>query len=163
MSFHMHLRAVPQSDIQPDGKWLSTFMRNSWRDSQEEFTAGIATAVEKDFDEVNHLYTGSADGTGDPNAPATLPVFGGTTIDSEVGPPFLIMTPLQVKQAAAFLEAASFEDLWTASKDGIFGPLGSFMYEAEAEAIFLQHHNDLLSFYRQAAGADHSVVKAFWF
>ncbi|GAA2154180.1 hypothetical protein GCM10009760_52820 [Kitasatospora kazusensis] len=158
----MHLRAVPQDEIQPQSGWLATFMQNSWR-REEEFTTGIACAIEKDFDDVEQLYTGSAEGAGDVGGPAALPVFGGSSVDSEVGPPFLIMTPLQVKQAAEFLEAAAFDVLWSASKEAIFGPRGSYAYEAEIEAIFLQHHQGLLSFYRQAAGAGHSVVKAFWF
>ncbi|MFJ5924661.1 DUF1877 family protein [Kitasatospora sp. NPDC092948] len=126
-----------------------------------EFTAGIATAVEKDFHGVNHLYTGSADGAEDSDVPAAPPAFGGTPVGSEDGPPFLILTPLQVSQATAFLEAASFDELWAASKDGIFTPLRGHLYEVEARDFFLQHHTDLHAFHRQAAGAGHSVVKAF--
>jgi hypothetical protein len=55
VSFHLHLRATPIGEVQEDFASLSRFMRASWEAHAEEFAAGIADSICKDFGPVNEL------------------------------------------------------------------------------------------------------------
>ncbi|MHA6764852.1 DUF1877 family protein [Streptacidiphilus sp. PAMC 29251] len=156
----MHLRAAPPEEIHADGAWVEAFMLAAWADHQEEYTAGIADSIAKDFAGVNHLYTGAPDGPTDPGNPSGLPIFGGELVPREDGPPFLILHPQHVGEAAAFLEAASFDALWDASGAAISASLGD---PTLAREIYLSHHEGIVRFYRAAAGAGQAVIKAFWY
>lgn len=77
-------------------------------------------------------------------------------------PPFLILRPAQVREAADFLAAASFDDLWKAARAKVLPPFSAFD-EAEVKGWFLIHHTDLQGFYTRTAATGHTVVKAFWY
>ncbi|WP_370087779.1 DUF1877 family protein [Streptacidiphilus sp. MAP12-16] len=157
----MHLRAAPSAEIHPDSAWIEAFMLEAWGNHQEECAAGIADSIEKDFAEVNQLYTGTPDGPADAGNPSGLPIFGGELVPREDGPPFLILPTEQVGEAAGFLNVASFGSLWQASGAAISANWGgdpTFVRE-----IFLSHHEDLVAFYQAAADVGQAVLKAFWY
>ncbi len=136
-------------------------MLAAWDRRREECAAGIANAIEKDFAEVNRLYTGAPDCPAGPGSPSGLPVFGGEPVLRDDGPPFLIMPTEQVGAAAAFLNEASFDALWLASGAAISANQGGD--PAFVREIFLSHHGGLVAFYGAAADADQAVLKAFWY
>ena len=78
----------------------------------------------------------------------------------EDGPPFLILWPEQVGEAATFLKLASFDLLWETSGAVISAGRGD---PALAREIHLSHHEGLVAFYRAAADAGQAVLKAFWY
>ncbi|MBF9067079.1 DUF1877 family protein [Streptacidiphilus sp. NEAU-YB345] len=135
-------------------------MLTAWSNHQEEYAAGIADSIEKDFEGVNHLYTGDPDGHEGAGSPSGLPVFGGDLVPHEDGPPFVILQPVQVKEAAAFLNAADFDSLWDASGAAISAPWGDLTLARE---IYLSHHEGLVAFYQTASQAGNAVIKAFWY
>ncbi|GAA2745978.1 DUF1877 family protein [Kitasatospora cinereorecta] len=139
---------------------METFMLTAWSNHQEEYTAGIADSIEKDFAGVNQLYTGAPDGPEDAGDPSGLPVYGGELVPCEDGPPFVILRPHQVGEAAAFLNAADFDSLWDASGAAISSTWGDTTLDRE---IYLSHHEGLRAFYRTAAQAGQAVIKAFWY
>ncbi|MFF0295259.1 DUF1877 family protein [Kitasatospora sp. NPDC004614] len=159
MSYHLHLRAVPPADVRPDGAWLEAFMWASWADHHNECTAGIADSIEKDFGRVNQLYTGTPDGPEDAADPSGLPIYGGELVFHGDGPPFVILRPDRVREAALFLRTADFDALWTASGTAL-QDCGDLALDREN---YLSHHHGLATFYRTAARSGNAVVKAFWF
>jgi hypothetical protein len=156
----MHLRALPSAEIRPDGPWIEAFMLAAWSNHRDEYSAGIADSIEKDFAGVNHLYTGAPDGPENPGDPSGLPVFGGELVPRGDGPPFLILHPRQVAEAATFLHAADFDSLWEARGAAISSNWGD---PTQAREIYLSHHAGLLAFYQAAAQAGQAVLKAFWY
>ncbi|MHA6757854.1 DUF1877 family protein [Streptacidiphilus sp. PAMC 29251] len=152
MSYQLHLRAVPAAEIKPTNEWLEEFMLAAWSNRQEEYAAGIAYSIKKDFAAVNRLYTVAG-------SPSSLPIYGGDPVTCQINPPFLIMKPEQVRKASAFLDKVHFEALW-----GNVGGAISESWEDStiARSAFLAHHEGLTAFYRAATQAQQSVVKAFW-
>ena len=158
MTYHMHLRALPPTEVQRDGEWVEAFMEAAWRNYEEEYETGVTWAIEKQFDGLAHLYTGIPDGrfAGDPSG---LPVFGGESIPYPLqgGPPFLIMMPEQVQAAWEFLDGASFDALWAAS-----GPALSEHWP-DAGSVYRDHHRRLSEFYEDTARCEEAMIKAFWY
>ncbi|WP_160160978.1 DUF1877 family protein [Actinomadura sp. K4S16] len=135
-------------------------MLAAWAKHQEEYAAGIADSIEKDFAEVHQLYTSASGGPPDAGDSNGLPIFGGDPVPREDGPPFLILRPEQVGEAATFLKLASFDLLWEASGAVISASWGD---PTLAREIHLSHHEDLVAFYQAAADAGQAVLKAFWY
>ncbi|MFE0463435.1 DUF1877 family protein [Kitasatospora sp. NPDC058965] len=159
MSFHLHLRAVPPAELRPGSPWTTAFMLAAWGNRREECAAGTAESIEKDFAGVHQLYTGAADGPADTGDPSGLPIFGGELVPHEDGPPFLILHPHRVAEAAAFLSAADFDSLWEAA-----GTALRATGDPEVDRdLYLSHHRGLAAFYRTAADTGHAVIKAFWY
>ncbi|MFI1811346.1 DUF1877 family protein [Streptomyces sp. NPDC020422] len=159
---HMHLRAAAEAEIRDDHAWLEAFMSRAWEHHQVECAAGIADSVEKDFHLLHELYSAS------PDPAAWLPVFGGrqpagAAADAVPDPPLILLEPAEVRTAAAFLAGTAFEELWDAGGAKIVAHFGPDWAEALVEEIFRSHHRDLTAFYRRAAAAGHTVVKAGWF
>lgn len=83
MSFHMHLRAIRETEVQDSYSWLEEFMEAAWSDRWEaERDAGIAHAIEKDFGPVHEFHTAAATlGDDDPGSwKCELPVYGGRPV-----------------------------------------------------------------------------------
>ncbi|MFD7639637.1 DUF1877 family protein [Kitasatospora sp. NPDC059795] len=157
MSYHQHLRALPPSELVLDPGWLAEHMTAAWERLPEEYAAGVAHAVEKDFFVHALLYTGGSEAADDPSDVRTLPVFGGRPVFREDGePPFAVMTPEQVARTAAYLAQADFDALWAAAGEQLGGTAAD---RDHLRAL----HEQLAAFYGRAAAAGHSVVKAFWF
>lgn len=135
-------------------------MLAAWANHREEYTRGIADSIEKDFAGVSQLYTGAPDGPEDAGDPSGLAVYGGELVPREDGPPFLILQPHQVGEAAAFLNAANFDSFWDASGAALSAIWGD---PAFAREIYLSHHEGLVAFYQTAAQAGQAVIKAFWY
>lgn len=159
---HMHLRAAAEGEIRDDHSWLEAFMATAWEHHQVEYAAGVACSIEKDFHLVHELYSAS------PDPAAWLPVFGGrqpagATPDAVPDPPLVLLEPAEVRTAAAFLSAVSFDELWDAGGAKILAHFGPGWAEALVVEIFRSHHRDLTAFYGRAAAAGHAVVKAGWF
>jgi hypothetical protein len=164
MSVEMQLRAVPESEIRENWDWLEQFMGAACEDErfQEERQAGIAEAVEYHFHALHEVYAAAHTPTG----PQTweLPVFGGSPVHcaDHSRPPFVILRPAHVREAARFLATVSFDDLWEAARPKVLPPFAAFD-EAEVKDWFLTHHTDLHAFYSRTATTDDAVVKAFWY
>ncbi|MEU3916747.1 DUF1877 family protein [Streptomyces sp. NPDC029004] len=167
MSFHMHLRAIRETEIQDDYSWLGDFMEAAWSDHWEaERDAGIAHAIEKDFGPVHELHLAAAalvDGAVE-SRECELPVYGGRPVyhPSHDQPPFVLLTAAEVREASDFLTTASFDALWEAAGAKIAAPYRGWD-EAEVKDIFLGHHAGLGAFYGRAASTGHAVIKAFWY
>ncbi|WP_405890129.1 YfbM family protein [Streptomyces sp. NBC_00133] len=167
MSFHMHLRAIRETEIQDDYSWLEEFMEAAWSDRWEaERDAGIAHAIEKDFGPVHELHTAAATLVDDDpgSRKCELPVYGGRPVyhPSHDQPPFVLLTAAEVREAADFLTTASFDALWAAAGAKIAAPYRGWD-ATEVKDLFLGHHESLNSFYRRAASTGHAVIKAFWY
>jgi hypothetical protein len=158
VSFHMHLRATTSNEAPEDFSSLRDVMWAAWEDHQQEFAAGIAESIEKDFGHLHKLYTMGADESDATNAASTLPIFGGRHIPSPTKdqPPFVILNPAEVRGAADFLMTVSFDERWRAA--GTYNG-----WEDENRNTFLGYHTDLRTFYGRAALAGHTVIKAFWY
>ncbi|WP_431989743.1 DUF1877 family protein [Streptomyces albogriseolus] len=94
----------------------------------------------------------------------TLPIYGGRPVPHSAdadpsNPPLMLLEPPEVSQAADFLAAVSFDQLWNVARARIMGPGWD---EAQARQEFLSCHRDLQRFYGRAASAGHAVVKAVW-
>ncbi|MFF7408843.1 DUF1877 family protein [Streptomyces lydicus] len=108
----------------------------------------------------NDLYAAAGALCTDADEPWTRPIYGGRPVPHSTdadpsNPPLMLLEPSGVSQAARFLTAVSFDDLWNAV-DATFAALGWTRQE------YLEHHRDLQEFYGQAASAGHAVVKAVW-
>ncbi|SBT42087.1 DUF1877 family protein [Micromonospora auratinigra] len=156
MSFHMHLRATAPNDVPEDYSSLRDFMWVAWEAHPEEYAAGIADSIDKDFGRVDELYTKGVDRGDATSAASTLPIFGGRHVHSPTKdqPPFVILNPAEVRGVAEFLRTVSFDERWeiAGTHDG---------WEDENRSTFLDYHNDLRTFYQRAAQAGHAVIKAF--
>ncbi len=82
-------------------------MLTAWDNHREEYAAGVADSIEKDFAGVNQLYTGAPDGPKDATDPSGLPIFGGELVSREDGPPFLTLRPHQVAEAGGGVKGSS--------------------------------------------------------
>ncbi|SIN45034.1 DUF1877 family protein [Micromonospora cremea] len=163
MSFHMHLRATTSKEAPQDFSSLLDFMWTAWEEHQQEYTAGIADSIEKDFGHVHELYTMGADQGDATNA--ALPIFGGRHIHSPTKdePPFVILNPAEVRGVAEFLRTVSFDERWQIVGTELSKPYIGWEDKNAARNVFLGYHNDLRTFYGRAALAGHSVIKAFWY
>lgn len=166
MSFHMHLRAVQESEVRHDYAWLTDFMGAAWDWDvhQAEFAAGIAESIEKDFSAVDELYRAGRllpEGQG---GIWELPVFGGHNVDhpTYTRPPFVHLTPAATRQASAFLTSVSFDALWESSP-GLHTGFGPDWAVEDVRDLFLRRHTGLRTFYDRTATAGKAVVKAFWY
>ncbi|GAB3175118.1 uncharacterized protein DUF1877 [Micromonospora palomenae] len=165
MSFYMRLRATASNEVPEDFSSLLDFMSTAWEAHQEEHTAGIADSIDKDFGHVHELYTTGAD-HGDTTNPAnTLPIFGGRHMHSptEDQPPFVILTPAEVRRTALFLRSLPFDERWQIAGTKLSKPYIGWEDKNAARSIFLGYHNDLRTFYERATRAGHAVIKAFWY
>ena len=92
MGYHMHLRAVPASEVRLDHAWLEEFMLTCWDSDVHpaEYAAGIAVSIQKDFDSVNGLYETAGPLPEAPDSAWELPVYGGDLVHhpAEEQPPF---------------------------------------------------------------------------
>jgi hypothetical protein len=164
MSIHLHVRAVAESEIRDDHTWLAAFMSEAWDNHPDEYAAGIADSINKVWGTVNDLYA-AADVLGtDADKSWTLPIYGGRPVPHSAdadpsNPPLMLLEPPGVSQAADFLAAVSFDQLWNVAGARIIGPGWD---EAQARQEFLNYHRDLQGFYGRAASAGHAVVKAVW-
>ncbi|MGQ4417083.1 DUF1877 family protein [Streptomyces sp. SAS_269] len=167
MSFHMHLRAVPDSGVRLEYAWLHAFMGAAWDWDvhQAEYEAGVAESIEKDFSAVNDLCEAGSELSEGRGGVWELPVFGGDLIShsADEQPPFLHLPPDAVRQAAAFLRDVSFDVLWGTAGPKLHASFGPGWAEADVREIHAQHHADLSAFYQRAATAGEAVVKAFWY
>ncbi|WP_129307228.1 DUF1877 family protein [Streptomyces sp. L2] len=164
MSIHLHLRTVAESEFRDDHTWLAAFMSEAWDNHPDEYAAGIADSIEKVFSSVNDLYAAAEVLEADVDKPWTLPIYGGRPVAHSAdadpsNPPLMILEPPGVSQAAAFLAAVSFDELWNIAGAKLSGWAGE---EAAVRQEFLDIHQDLQGFYRRAASAGHAVVKAVW-
>ncbi|POX56626.1 DUF1877 domain-containing protein [Streptomyces sp. Ru71] len=161
MSIHLHLRAVAASEIRDDHTWLAAFMSEAWDNLPGEYAAGIARSINKVFNSVNDLYA-AAESTGSgADQSWTLPIYGGRPVAHSADlfdPPLMILDQPGVSQAADFLAAVSFDELWNTAG----AKLSLFQDASLARQEFLDHHRDLRGFYGRAAAAGHVVVKAVW-
>jgi hypothetical protein len=167
MSFHMHLRAVQNSEVRHDHAWIMEFMGAawSWDVHQAEYEAGIATSIEKDFSSVHELYEAGSDLVEGRGGEWELPVYGGDTVHhpDEEQPPFVHLTPDAVRRASAFLAAVSFDGLWETAGPKLHAEFGAGWPEDDVREIYAEHHADLRDFYQRAALGGDAVVKAFWY
>lgn len=111
-------------------------------------------------DAVNDFYAAADVLCTDADEPWTLPIYGGRPVPHSADadpsdPPLMLLETSGVSQAARFLTAVPFDDLWNVV-DARFTALGRTRQE------HLEHHRDLQEFYSQAASAGHAVVKAVW-
>ncbi|MFG2331063.1 DUF1877 family protein [Streptomyces sp. NPDC048604] len=160
MSIYLHFRAVAESEIRDDYTWLAAFMSEAWENDIEEHAAGIAHSINKGWDAVNDLYAAADALCTDADEPWKLPIYGGRPVPHRTdadpsNPPLMFLEPPGVSQAARFLTAVSFDELWNVA-GARFSGLGWTRQE------HLDHHRDLQEFYGQAASAGHAVVKAVW-
>ncbi|MEU8531037.1 MULTISPECIES: DUF1877 family protein [Streptomyces] len=164
MSFHMHLRAVPAGEVRADAVWLETFMRDAWDAHAVESAAGVSTSIEKDFGVVGQLHSAAVSLDESDGGSCELAVYGGRVVDVLGGrrPPFVLLGPEEVREAAAFLDRADFDALWAMMGARLAGP-GSGTDEDELRQHIRGHHVRLQGFYRRAAAAGYEVVKAFWY
>lgn len=164
MSFHTHLRATGAGEVPEDFASLSDFMWDSWDLAAEGFAAGISMSIQKDFNAVDSLYTGVTCHSKGASLPNTLPIYGGRLISNAAKdqPPFVILDPPQVREAAEFLETVSFDGLWQAAPPEVTRPYQGWD-EAEVKNIFIGYHDKLRAFYKRATLAEQAVIKAFYF
>ncbi|MDV5143398.1 DUF1877 family protein [Streptomyces sp. SBC-4] len=160
MSIYLHFRAVAESEIRDDHTWLAAFMSEAWENDIDEYAAGIAHSINKGWDAVNDLYAAADALHADADRPWELPIYGGRPVshsdDADPSdPPLMLLEPSGVSQAAGFLAAVSFDELWN-----VVG--GRFSARGWTRQEYLEHHRDLQEFYGQAASAGHVVVKAVW-
>ncbi|MFJ9419092.1 DUF1877 family protein [Streptomyces sp. NPDC101227] len=167
MSFHMHLRAVENSEVRHDHAWLEEFMGAAWDWDvrRAEHDAGIANSIEKDFSSVHELCEA---GSGLPEGQGgtwELPIFGGDIIDhpAHEKPPFVHLTPDTTRRAAAFLTDVSFDVLWESAGRQLRAAFGPDWAEEDVKGIYAWHHAGLRAFYHRTAVAGKAVVKAFWY
>ncbi|MGW0286238.1 DUF1877 family protein [Streptomyces sp. NPDC003236] len=167
MSFHMHLRAVPDSEVRLEYAWLHAFMGAAWDWDvhQAEHRAGVAESIEKDFSAVNDLCEAGGELSEGQDGAWELPVFGGDVISDPTDgqPPFVRLSPEAVRRAAAFLRDVPFDVLWATAGPGLHASFGPGWTEADVRGIYARHHADLSAFYQRAATAGEAVVKAFWY
>ncbi|MEV0157231.1 DUF1877 family protein [Micromonospora sp. NPDC050686] len=164
MSFYMHLRAAASNEVPEDFSSLQDFMWAAWEAHAEEYVAGIARSIEKDFGHLNELYimgTNQGDAT---NAASSLPIFGGRPIHDPAKdqPPFVILNPAETRGTAEFLRTVSFDERWQIAGTKLSQPYVGWEEKNAARNIFLGYHNDLRTFYERTAQAGHAVIKAFW-
>ncbi|MFZ3493876.1 DUF1877 family protein [Streptomyces sp. 5.8] len=160
MSIYLHFRAVAESEIRDDHTWLAAFMSEAWEDHIAECAAGVTWSINKGWDAVNDLYAAADALYTDAGEPGTLPIYGGRRVPHSADadpshPPLMLLEPAGVSQAARFLTAVSFDELWNVV-GARFSALGWTRQE------HLEHHRDLQEFYGRAASAGHAVVKAVW-
>ncbi|MFD4977642.1 DUF1877 family protein [Streptomyces sp. NPDC058424] len=162
MSIKMQLRAMSESEIREEWTWLEEVMGDALDRFQAERRAGIAEAVPHHFHALNEVYAAASSQRGAEDW--ELPVFGGTPVYHAANSqsPFVIARPTEVREAANFLAAASFDDLWEAARPKVLPPFSAFD-EAEVKGWFLTHHTDLHAFYSRSASAGNAAVKAFWY
>ncbi|MEU6553232.1 DUF1877 family protein [Streptomyces sp. NPDC046915] len=167
MSFHMHLRAVQDSEVRLDHAWLMEFMGAAWDWDvrQAEHDAGIAEFIEKDFSSVHDLCEAGSDLSQGQGGTWELPVFGGDIVHDpdDVQPPFVHLAPDAVRRASAFLADVPFDVLWAAAGPKLHAAFGPGWAEGDVRDIYVRHHAGLRDFYQRAATAGRAVVKAFWY
>ncbi|MFI1652171.1 DUF1877 family protein [Streptomyces sp. NPDC090045] len=167
MSFHMHLRAVRESEVRRDYGWLAEFMGAAWDWDvrQAEREAGIAESIEKDFGSVHELYEAAGRLPEGQDGAWELPVFGGHIIHHPANehPPFVHLTPAATQRASAFLTDVSFDAVWQANGPRMCAAFGPGWAEEDVKSSYLHRHAALQAFYDRAATAGKAVVKAFWY
>lgn len=164
MSFYLHLRAVPESAVREDHGGLTEFMLAAWEIHAQEYEAGLAESIEKDFAMVHEFYETAADRPEGADRGWELPVFGGRVVrhPSEEQLPFAFLSPTAVARAAGFLDELRFDAFWGRAGTAFRAPFSAWD-EADVKNVFFEHHSGLLAFYLRAAARDDAVIKAFWY
>ncbi|RAO08420.1 DUF1877 family protein [Micromonospora noduli] len=165
MSFHMHLRATATNEVPEDFSSLVDLMSTAWEAHQNEYAAGVAHSIDKDFGHVHELYIMGLDQSDGTNPANNLPIFGGRHIDGPAKdqPPFVILDPAEVHRTADFLQTLSFDERWRIAGTNLSTPYIGWEDENAARKIYLGHHDALRTFYQRAARAGDAVIKAFWY
>ncbi|MET9515945.1 DUF1877 family protein [Streptomyces sp. NPDC002994] len=163
MSFYFHLRSVPPADLTNDRDRLQALFEDDWDVIRARCRAGTEAVLDKDYLDFERLYVGTSppDRPGPPG-PEALPVLGGRPVyyPGHKLPPFLVMTPPQVAEAAAYLATVSFDALWQAGHEELTARYGQPYDPSEVRDHFAGHHAELRAFYARAAAAEgHAVVK----
>jgi hypothetical protein len=161
----MHLRATATNEVPEDFSSLLDFMSTAWEAHQEEYAAGVAHSIEKDFGYVHELYNMGVDQGDGTNTANNLPIFGGQHIHSPAKdqPPFVILDAAEVRRTEDFRRTLSFDDRWRNPGTNLSTPYIGWEDENAARNIYLGHHNALRAFYQRAARAGDAVIKAFWY
>ncbi|MEV8567420.1 DUF1877 family protein [Streptomyces sp. NPDC051322] len=156
MSRAYHLRSVSAAALTYDPDWLAAQFADDWDDLQSLCAVHLAGVLQQDFADVDRLYTAPGQ-----DRAGSLPVLGGRTVPHHDGrlPPFAVLTPPGVKEAAAFLIGVSFDSLWQAVRTELTAPYGSRVPESEVREHFSRTHEGLAGFYARAAHEERSVVK----
>jgi len=165
VSFHIHLRATATNEVPGDFSSLLGFMSTAWEAYREEYVAGVAHSIDKDFGHVHELYTMGMDLGDGTNTANHLPIFGGRHVHSPAKdqPPFVILAPAEVRRTADFLRALSFDERWRIAGTHLSTPYIGWDDENAARNVYLGRHDALRTFYQGAARAGDAVIKAFWY
>ncbi|MEV6209302.1 DUF1877 family protein [Kitasatospora sp. NPDC051914] len=167
MSYHMHLRAVRESEVRKEYAWLEEFMAAAWGWDVHpaECAAGVAKSFEKDFGLVHELYEAAAGRPEGAGGAWELPVYGGDVVrhPTDAQPPFAHLTPGATQRASAFLTDVPFDALWASAGRRLHASFGPSWAEEDVRGIFVRHHEGMRAFYDRAAADGRAVVKAFWY
>lgn len=156
MNHRYHLRSVPAATLTYDPDWLAAQFADDWDDLQALCAAHLAGVLQKDFTDVDRLYTAHGSGHA-----GSLPVLGGRAVPhpDDGLPPFAVLTPPGVEEAAAYLIGVSFDSLWPTVRRELTAPYGPVVPEAQIRDHFARTHEGLTAFYARAADEGRSVVK----
>ena len=168
MSFHMHLRAIRETEIQDDYSWLEEFMEAAWSDRWEaERDAGIAqpskrtSALSTSSTPRRDIRRRTTPNRGSVNCRSTEADLSYHPSHDQL--PFVLLTAAEVGEAADFLTTASFDAL----SGGRGRPRSLRPYrgwdEAEVKDIFLGMHAGLGSSTDALLQPAMPVIKAFWY
>ncbi|WP_328536018.1 DUF1877 family protein [Streptomyces sp. NBC_00344] len=156
MNHRYHLRSVPAAALTYDPDWLAAQFDDDWDDLQALCALHLADVLQKDFTDVDRLYTAHGSGHA-----GSLPVLGGRPVphhDDRL-PSFAVLTPPGVEEAAAFLTGVCFDALWPVVCKELTAPYGPVVPEPRIREHFARAHEGLTAFYARAADEERSVVK----
>lgn len=162
MGYDLQVQAVSAAESEKGAEHLSAFMTERWH-AYQDHASDIRFTISKSFIQLDELYrTASHLAAGDA---AGLPMGGGQPVLPFGDPVMTLMEPGDVRRAAEFLAAHTFEELWeaggaalaAASGNGTDPALSCFRKDlADGDA-------DARAFYAQAAAAGLGAVSAAWY
>ncbi|WP_030273888.1 hypothetical protein [Streptomyces sp. NRRL B-24484] len=162
MGYDLHVQAVSADELTKGAEHLSAFMAERWH-AYEDHASDIRFTISKSFVRLDELYRSAAHLPG--GDAAALPMGGGEPVLPYGDPVMALMGPAEVRRAAEFLAAHTFDDLWEIG--GAAAAAGSGNGSRVALAYFRQDlaegDADARAFYARAAAAGLGAVSAAWF
>lgn len=156
MSMWVYFRSLEASRLPEDNDGFEALFDVEFEDLRAWERAGEGVWLERGFFQLNDLYRSPSPRRADDGE---LAVFGGRHIPAPgSGPGHVAVDPPDVARAAAFLESASFPELWQR-----YVRVTSPAPDDELRETLAGHHEDLLAFYRTAATRGWAVARYFCF
>lgn len=160
MSPYLRLRAMPPPALRNSATWLERQFEEGLEAVRHPGGRHCEEALDERYLDQERIYAGPHLQRAE-DRPQAQVVLGGRPVfrRDRHKPQLLVLTAAQARRVAGFLSAADFGALWLCAREELLPRYGGATAESETWAAFAAAHQELRTFYVQAAECGDAVVK----